>query len=106
MHTQSRGDGPCRHFDRLVQINLRGCVVKVPENNTVLRGIQFLCMDGVTAGNYCWNGDCSNCRIWFEGNDGRICSGLACRMPVRSGMVITALSPDLENALADPPPRA
>lgn len=74
----------------------------MPENNTVLRGIQFLSTDGVSSGNYCWNGDCANCRIWFEGNDGRVCSGLACRLPVRPGMVITALSLDLENSLNQP----
>lgn len=101
MHPLASGNGLYRRFERLTEIILHGCAVSVPENNSVLRCLQFLSLDGVSAGNYCWNGDCANCRIWFEGSDGRVCTGLACRMPVRSGLVITALSPDLEAALED-----
>jgi hypothetical protein len=104
VHSPASGSGLFRQFERLTEIILHGCPVSVPENNSVLRCLQFLSLDRVSAGNYCWNGDCANCRIWFEGSDGRVSTGLACRMPVRSGLVITALSPDLEAALQKPSP--
>ncbi|HSP05864.1 MAG TPA: hypothetical protein VLR94_01745, partial [Acidobacteriota bacterium] len=49
-------------YSRLVPIYYRGKEYMVPENNTLLRCLQFL-NEEVAYGNYCWNGDCRNCQI-------------------------------------------
>jgi hypothetical protein len=53
-------------------------------------------MDSVSVGDYCWNGDCTNCLVWYRTEGGDIKSALACRMYVRPGLVITDVSPHLK----------
>ena len=67
----------------------------VPENNKLLRCFQYIEMDAVSLGDYCWNGDCSNCLVEYEAGKGEIKSAMACRLYVRPGMVITGLSASL-----------
>jgi hypothetical protein len=83
-------------YDRLINIEILGTRVEVPEKNRLLRCFQFLSLNTISYGDFCWNGDCTNCQIWYhpEGQ-GRETDkpGLACRMEVIEGMVITSLSP-------------
>jgi hypothetical protein len=83
-----------------VEIEVRRNRVKVPENNKLLRCFQYMKMDAVSVGDYCWNGDCTNCQIWYQAEDGELKSALACRLYVRPGMVITGLSANLETDLS------
>jgi hypothetical protein len=83
-------------FDRLVTIEILGQRVEVPEKNRLLRCFQFLSLHTISYGDFCWNGDCTNCQVWYhtEGQsrqNGR--PGLSCRMEVIEGMVITSMSP-------------
>jgi len=93
-------EGLFESFEELIEIDLCRNRTKVPENNKLLRCFQFLNMDAVSIGDYCWNGDCTNCQIWYESEDGEVKSALACRMYVRPGLVITAVSPNLETDLS------
>ena len=54
----------------------------------------------MSLGDYCWNGDCSNCLVSYEDVSGEIRSAMACRMYVRPGLIITGLSEALKNDLA------
>jgi hypothetical protein len=65
----SWGDGLFRPFDKLVQIEFCGVPIRVPENNTVLRCLQFYRPDALSSGQYCWNGDCTSCQIWLREDD-------------------------------------
>ena len=56
-------------FDKLVEIEICGERREVPENNFLLRCFQYLSMETVSYGDFCWNGDCANCRVWLEGSD-------------------------------------
>jgi hypothetical protein len=83
-------------YERLVSIEITGKQVEVPEKNRLLRCFQYLSLNTISYGDFCWNGDCTNCQIWYhtEGQtmaDDR--TGLACRMEVIEGMVITSMSP-------------
>jgi hypothetical protein len=83
-------------YERLVTIEVLGQRVEVPENNRILRCFQFLSLKTISYGDFCWNGDCTNCQIWYHTpgqsiEDAR--PGLACRMEVIEGMVITSMSP-------------
>ena len=86
-------------FSKLVKITLLGETRAVPENNSILRGLQFLDMEAISYGDFCWNGECTNCQIWYhmkgqsEQNDR---PALSCRLECEEGMVITKLSRFIE----------
>jgi hypothetical protein len=94
-------DGLFESFTELVEIRVGMQPWKVPENNKLLRCFQYVRTERVSVGDYCWNGDCSNCQIWYRTDEGEIKSALACRMYVRPGMIITGLSSCLESDLGD-----
>jgi len=66
----------------------------IPENNNLLRGFQYAKSNALMRGNYCWNGDCTNCIVWIDRPEGRS-KGLACRTEVIEEMTISAVSDDL-----------
>lgn len=86
-------------FDKLVGIEILGHQVEVPENNRLLRCFQYLSLKTISYGDFCWNGECTNCQVWYhragetEANDK---PALACRLTVFEGMVITRLSRFIE----------
>ena len=88
-------------FDRLVEIEICNQEAKVPENNKLLRCFQFLKTETISIGEYCWNGDCVNCQIWYQAEGGEIKGALACRMYVKEGLVITNVSESLKGDLND-----
>lgn len=81
-------------YERLVTIELLGRLVEVPEKNRLLRCFQYLSLNSISYGDFCWNGECTNCQIWYrtEGDDVAK-TALACRMEVVEGMTITSVSP-------------
>ena len=83
-------------YERLVKIEIMGKAVEVPEKNRLLRCFQYLSLNTISYGDFCWNGDCTNCQVWYHTTgqskaDDR--TGLSCRMEVIEGMVITSMSP-------------
>lgn len=94
-------EGLFESFEDLVEIEVCRNRASVPENNKLLRCFQYIKMDAVSIGDYCWNGECTNCQIWYQGENGDVKSGLACRLYVWPGMVITELSAALKTDLAD-----
>lgn len=83
-------------YSKLVTIRILGKNVEVPENNSVLRCLQFLDMERVSEANLCWNGDCVNCRVWIK-NGEKEKPLMSCRSTVEEGMEIVRLSDDLMN---------
>lgn len=81
-------------FDRLIEIEILGEKYKIPENNTLLRGFQFLWMEKISFGDFCWNGDCANCQVWLE-DDGKEKLALACRTKVSERMKIVRISTEI-----------
>lgn len=82
-------------FERLVEIEICGTMRAVPENNTLLRCFQFLSMETISYGDFCWNGDCLNCQVWVKNGD-KEKALLACRTTVEEGMEIVRLSKEIE----------
>ena len=78
-------------FEKLVEIEICGEKRKVPENNSLLRGLQFLSMKTISLGEFCWNGDCLNCQLWLA-NGKKEKAVLACRTYVREGMKIVRMN--------------
>ena len=86
-------------YEKLVPIEILGCSVEVPEKNTLLRCFQFLSMSTISYGDFCWNGDCTNCQFWYHEpgqTEQEDRTALSCRFRVCEGLVITRLSRFIE----------
>jgi hypothetical protein len=81
-------------FEKLVEIEIGGEKKQVPENNTLLRCFQFLSMETISYGDFCWNGDCLNCQVWLKNGD-KEKGLLACRTKVEEGMKIIRTNPEI-----------
>jgi predicted molibdopterin-dependent oxidoreductase YjgC len=83
-------------FEKLVEITVVGETLMVPENNSILRGFQFLKRDEISYGDFCWNGECLNCQVWVRnGEKEKIV--MACRTDVREGMEILRLGETIDS---------
>lgn len=82
-------------FEKLISIEILGRYFEVPENNLLLRCFQFLNLEAISMGEFCWNGDCANCQIRLA-SEGQEKTVLACRTKVESGMKIIKISKELE----------
>ena len=85
-------------FEKLVEIEICGEMHEVPENNSLLRCFQYLSMQTISYGDFCWNGDCLNCQVWLKNGD-KEKAVLSCRTKVEEGMQIVRLNTEvnLEN---------
>ena len=89
-----------RPFDRLVRIDLLGSNFDVPENNSLLRALQFLAPEDVAMGRFCWNEECQYCRVVYDMGEGtRTQNALACKLGVRQSMRVRELSLELRYCL-------
>jgi hypothetical protein len=94
-------------WERLIRIVVLGKVLEVPENNLLLRQLQYVAPD-IGLGRYCWNGECRYCEVTY-GRDGTPSqTALACRVRGLPGMRLTKLAFEikynLSEALAAAPP--
>ncbi len=68
-----------------------GTKYMVPENNSLLRCFQFLAMENISYGDFCWNGECLNCQVWLQNGD-KEKAVMACRTNVGENMKIVRLA--------------
>jgi len=79
-------------YSRLIRIAILGKRFDVPENNLLLRQMQFVAAD-IGYGQYCWNGECRNCEVRYRPDAaGPEQAALACRIKGQEGMRITKLA--------------
>lgn len=89
-----------RPFERLVKIEITGRIFEVPENNSLLRALQYLSPENVAMGRFCWNEDCQYCRITYDLGEGTPTrTALACKVGVIDGLRIRDLSLELRYCL-------
>ncbi len=81
-------------FERLIEISINGKRVEVPENNTLLRCFQYLSLESISYGEFCWNGDCLNCQVWIK-NGEKEKALMSCRAKAEEGMEIVRISPEI-----------
>ena len=84
-------------FDALVSIELLGRTVEVPENNCLLRALQYVGGEAIAYGRFCWNDECGNCEVTCVA----LASGeaeviRACQVKVYPGMKITSVSEEIQ----------
>jgi hypothetical protein len=85
-------------FEKLLHVSVLGRQLEMPENNTILRGLQFVAPHLIPYGRFCWNGDCKNCFVTIR-NGACESSGLACELDVHDGMDVTSASTEIERLL-------
>jgi hypothetical protein len=89
-----------RPYDKLVRIILLGREVKVPENNPLLRCLQYLAPEGVSYGRFCWNEDCQYCRVTYDLGEGTpVRAALACKVLVEEGMRVKEVTTEIKYCL-------
>jgi NADH dehydrogenase/NADH:ubiquinone oxidoreductase subunit G len=82
-------------YEKLVEIEICGETREVPENNSLLRCFQFLSLETISYGDFCWNGDCLNCQVWLENGD-KEKAVLSCRTKVEKGMKIVRIHTEVK----------
>ena len=82
-------------YDRLIEIEILGTRHSVPENNSLLRCFQFLAMENISYGDFCWNGECLNCQVWLQQAE-KEKAVMACRTTVAEGMKIVRLAEGID----------
>ncbi len=82
-------------YEKLIEIDILGTKHMVPENNSLLRCFQFLAMENISYGEFCWNGECINCQVWLQNGD-KEKAVMACRMIVAEGMKIIRLADGID----------
>jgi ferredoxin len=85
-------------FDKLIEIKVMGQKFAVPENNTIMRCLQYIDIDAVSYGDFCWNGECLNCQVWIR-NGEKEKAVLACRTNAFPDMEIVRVSEAVEPAI-------
>jgi len=86
-------------YEKLIGIEICGERREVPENNTLLRCFQFLALETISMGDFCWNGTCTSCQVWLEITDSEGKTHerpvLACRAIVQENMRIVRVSGEI-----------
>ena len=88
-------------FEKLIRIVILGRVFKVPENNILLRQMQYVAPD-IGMGKYCWNAECRYCEIEYCREPGGAATpALACRLKGLEGMRITKAALEIRYNMGD-----
>lgn len=86
-------------YSELIEIVVLGKTLRVPENNLLLRQLQFAAPD-IGYGRYCWNGECRYCEVHYRMDEGPEYSALACRIKGREGMRVTKAAAEIRYNLS------
>jgi hypothetical protein len=88
-------------YSKLIRLVILGKAFEVPENNLLLRQMQFVAAD-IGYGQYCWNGECRNCEIVYrQAASGPEQSALACRVKGQEGMRVLKLAFEVKYNMSD-----
>jgi 2Fe-2S iron-sulfur cluster binding domain len=91
-----------RPYSRLVRITIFSRSFEVPENNHLLRCLQFLAPEPISYGRFCWNEECQECRVSFDMGEGsQVRNALACKLIVEDGMRVLGITSELKYCLRD-----
>ncbi|HMJ08674.1 MAG TPA: 2Fe-2S iron-sulfur cluster-binding protein [Pyrinomonadaceae bacterium] len=89
-------------YERLIEIEILGRKYSVPENNSILRCLQFLEMEDISEGDFCWNGECLNCQVWIK-NGEKEKAVMSCRTNAVVQMQIVRINKEIPFNNSEPP---
>jgi hypothetical protein len=87
-------------YGRLIRIVVLGRAFDVPENNMLLRQMQFVAAY-IGSGRYCWNAECRYCEVEYTRGDGAPTPALACRVKGVDGMRVTRCAAEIRYNMSD-----
>jgi hypothetical protein len=87
-------------YERLIEIRVLGRVFHVPENNLLLRQLQYVAPD-IGSGRYCWNGECRYCEVDYRIGGGVTTSALSCRVKGVPGMNVTKTAAEIKYNMSE-----
>lgn len=91
-----------RPFSKLVKIELFDREFEVPENNPLLRALQYIAAERIAHGRFCWNEECQYCRVSYDLGEGTPTrTALGCKLIVLDGMRVKELSLELRYCLRE-----
>lgn len=82
-------------YDKLIEIEIMGEKYDVPDNNSLLRCFQYIAIENISYGDFCWNGECLNCQVWLRVGE-KEKAVMACRTIVKEGMKIVRVSEGID----------
>ncbi len=95
--------GPLFHpYEKLLTIRILDKEFQVPENNSLLRCLQYLAQNGISYGRFCWNEDCQYCRVDYDLGEGTpLRKAISCKLMVQDGMRIVDMANEIRYCLRD-----
>ena len=88
-------------YEKLIRVIILGRVFEVPENNILLRQMQFVAPD-IGSGRYCWNAECRYCEIDYQRGPGQPSTpALACRLKGLPGMRVTKVAMEIRYNMSE-----
>jgi hypothetical protein len=81
-------------YDELIELTINGDIHKVPANNTLLRCFQYLSLESISYGDFCWNGDCLNCKVRIRTGE-KEKDVIACIVKPEDGTEVISVSDDI-----------
>jgi hypothetical protein len=88
-------------YEKLIRVVILGKVFEVPENNILLRQMQFVSPD-IGSGRYCWNAECRYCEISYQRGKGEPeTPALACRVKGLPGMRVTKAASEIRYNMSE-----
>lgn len=87
-------------FEKLIRIVILGRVFEVPENNLLLRQMQYVAEE-IGWGKYCWNAECRYCEISYRKDGGPELAALACRLKGQQGMAVTKAAAEIKYNMSE-----
>lgn len=82
----------------MLRVSVLGREMQMPEQDSVLRGLQYAAPEIVVFGRFCWNGDCRKCTVTVRDGDSES-TGQACQLDVCEGMHVTSVSVEIQRLL-------
>ncbi|MBD3869049.1 MAG: hypothetical protein IFK94_13075 [Acidobacteria bacterium] len=94
-------DSILKPWEKTIRITILENAVDVPENNLLLRCLQYMLPETVPYGRFCWNDECGNSEFrYLLPGDPEERVERACRFVPVADMEITAVSDQLRQVLA------
>ncbi len=98
--SEEASPGLLEPYARLIPIEVLGRLLEVPDNNLLLRQLQFLAPE-IGFGKYCWNGECRYCEVTYRRpGEAAEFAALACRVKGFAGMRVTKIAAEIRYNLS------
>jgi NADH dehydrogenase/NADH:ubiquinone oxidoreductase subunit G len=91
-----------RPYERLVTITIGEKQYEVPDDNMLLRALQYLAPEAIAYGRFCWNEECQYCRVTYDLGPGTPShAAISCKLMVKDGMRLVEMAQEIRYCLRE-----